>query len=83
MRWLPISKNTTFEEARDIVLNGNTAPDGANELALELLFDRCGGESAIQQNGRTYSPHFTVTSGDRSFDYSKESVSTVSRLRRS
>lgn len=68
--WMNISSNASVEDAFDAVLNGNEATPQVRALALALLLDRCGGESAVQQGGRGYLPRFCDAKANPTYDFS-------------
>ncbi|HWD93557.1 MAG TPA: type V CRISPR-associated protein Cas12b [Verrucomicrobiae bacterium] len=68
--WLGLAGNALPEEAFDAVLKGNEATPQVRALALALLLDRCGGESAIQQGGRGYLPRFCDSKAKPTYDFS-------------
>jgi len=68
--WLGLSKNASIKDAFQAVLDGNEASPQMRALALALLLDRCGGESAIQQGGRGYLPRFCDAKAKPTYDFS-------------
>lgn len=76
-RWLPINDSTTLEEAFDIALEGNDTEPEILLLALQLLLDKCKGDSGIQQGGRAYFPRLTVKSANPTYDYSTETLAAT------
>src|SRR5690606_6394948 len=72
----------TIDEAYDAIMEGNTASPAARSLALALLLNRCGGESAIQQGGRGYFPRFCDEGANPTYDFSSESLEASSGKRR-
>ncbi len=72
-KWLQISRDATLEDGFNAVLNGNEATPKMRTLALALLLDRCGGESAIQQGGRGYLPRFCDAKAKPTYDFSSVS----------
>ena len=68
--WLRLSDSASIEDAFKEVLNGNEATPQVRALALALLLDRCGGDSAIQQGGRGYLPRFCDAKANPTYDFS-------------
>jgi len=56
--WLGLDGNATLDKTFDAILQGEEDLKDARHLALLLLLDKCGGDGAIQQGGRTYFPKF-------------------------
>ncbi|HEY3857843.1 MAG TPA: type V CRISPR-associated protein Cas12b [Verrucomicrobiae bacterium] len=71
--WMGLSKDASIEDAFQAVLEGNEATPQVHTLALGLLLDRCGGESAIQQGGRGYLPRFCDAKAKPTYDFSAAS----------
>ena len=78
--WLRLSDKASLQDAFETVLNGNEATPQVRTLALALLLDRCGGESAIQQGGRGYLPRFCDAKTKPTYDFS--SVSQAAGVRK-
>ncbi|MEX2381583.1 MAG: type V CRISPR-associated protein Cas12b [Opitutales bacterium] len=72
--WLRLSENASLEDAFETILEGNKASLESRTLALALLLDRCGGESAIQQGGRGYFPRFCDSKAKPTWDYSTSAL---------
>jgi hypothetical protein len=73
VNWLNLSENASLEDAFEAVLHGNEATPQVRALALALLLDRCGGESAIQQGGRGYLPRLCDAKTKPTYDFSSAS----------
>lgn len=73
-KWLDLPDKATPEDAYTKILPENEATPEVRALALELLLDKCGGESAIQQGGRGYFPRFCDSANKPSWDFSKASL---------
>src|SRR5579862_6097320 len=71
--WLNLSGDASLEDAFDRILKENDAPPQVRALALALLLDRCGGESAIQQGGRGYLPRFCDAKANPTYDFGSTS----------
>ncbi len=69
-RWIKISADASLEDAFETVLRGNEATAKVRTLALALLLERCGGESAVQQGGRGYLPRFCDAKAKPTYDFS-------------
>lgn len=67
--WLRLSDHATPEDAYAVILEGNEADPQVRALALALLLEKCGGESAIQQGGRGYLPKFSVSRNENGKPY--------------
>lgn len=59
-KWLGLDLSATHMDAFRIILQGNCATSDLRLLGLQLLLNKCGGESAIQQEGRNYLPKLCV-----------------------
>lgn len=77
-KWLHLHKGASPKDAYDAILQKSEVSPAVGTLALALLLDRCGGESAIQQGGRNYLPRFCVTHTDPTYDFTKESLEAES-----
>jgi len=71
--WLNLSQDASPQNAFEAILDGNDASPQVRTLALALLLDRCGGESAIQQGGRGYFPRFCDAKTNPTYDFSSAS----------
>ena len=59
-KWLGLDEGASLQDALEFILAGNLAAPELRLLGLQLLLEKCGGESAIQQEGRTYLPKLCV-----------------------
>ena len=59
-KWLGLDGSATLTDAFDVILHGNPSAPDLRLLGLQLLLNKCGGESAIQQEGRNYLPKLCV-----------------------
>lgn len=68
--WLSLAENATLDDAFDAILAGNDADSRTRFLALQLVLDRCAGDSGIQQGGRGYLPKLVVGENEDGKPYS-------------
>lgn len=83
-KWLELQDDATLGDAFDAILKENDSPPASMRLALQLLLDKCGGESAIQQGGREYLPKLCVSHTEAgkaysgTFDFAKSAIAAES-----
>ena len=70
--WLGLGKEAALEEAFAKILDGIEVDSPVRNLALGLVLNACGGESAIQQAGRGYFPRLCWPGYQGGFDLSSE-----------
>ena len=68
--WLNFSGGESIQDSFDLILKDNPSTPETRRLALQLILDRCGGDSAIQQGGREYLPKLCVAQTDNGKPYS-------------
>ena len=67
--WLGLDDDSSLDDAFDKILSGNESTDEVRRLALQLILNKCGGDSAIQQGGRSYLPKLVVSEYSGSWDF--------------
>ena len=72
--WLGLGHGAALEDAFQRVLEGIEVDAPVLNLALALVLNACGGESAIQQAGRGYFPRLCWPGYQGSFDFSIEAM---------
>jgi IS605 OrfB family transposase len=75
--WLGLGPEASLDEAFAKVLDGSEVEAKVRNLALGVLLNACGGESAIQQAGRGYFPRLCWGGYQGSFDFSSEAMTSA------